>query len=307
MDTATQLLDRLLPRFCGTCGLELPEPGTTCAGCGTLPQVTREEAAERLALPGAITALAAAECRERARRRQDEASADLLEADRVEHMARLQDACDKASGAVLPATAEAVRLAGDLETAQAAEREAIARAEDARANYRAAADADEAARRTRAPASERTETGMRLASAAKVLAGDQAAEAAAVAAREQAERALKAACDRVGAAEDELARAKAGLDDPGRIPRSIVTITMDLARQAQDPSLTDAEKAAVRTHAYALAQMTGAAGDIATHAIERHRQDTEEAAGNRRVITTPLGDGFVAAWPNPLVPPPPTP
>jgi hypothetical protein len=36
------------------------------------------------------------------------------------------------------------------------------------------------------------------------------------------------------------------------------------------------------------------------------RRDGEEAGGHRRVTSTPPGDGFAAAWPNPLVPAPPS-
>jgi hypothetical protein len=74
---------------------------------------------------------------------------------------------------------------------------------------------------------------------------------------------------------------------------------MDLARQAQDPGLTDAEKAAMRTAAAALAALTGAAGDIAGTAVDRHKRDQAEAAGKRPMFTTPATNPVNAGLPTP--------
>jgi len=98
-------------------------------------------------------------------------------------------------------------------------------------------------RLTRAEAAERADARTRLAAAAEVLAEDQEAERAATTARKEAERALAAACDRVSALEKALAAAQRELDEAGRIPL-VYHHHHGHHRQAQDPTLTGAEREA---------------------------------------------------------------
>jgi len=98
-------------------------------------------------------------------------------------------------------------------------------------------------RLTRAEAAERADARTRLAAAAEVLAEDQEAERAATTARKEAERALAAACDRVSALEKALAAAQRELDEAGRIPL-VYHYHHGHHRQAQDPTLTGAEREA---------------------------------------------------------------
>lgn len=190
--TAERLLGELLPSFCASCGERLPAPGEVCA-CGTCPPLTRAEAAARLEQPGMAAMLEARRLRGEALEAQDHVSALLLQADMIEHIDRLQQARDAAAAPIAGVRAEVARLGKDLKRAQGREREAAARAEDARGNFAAAALAEESARRMFAPAAERTDALVKMNAAASVLEGDQGALQGAAAVRLQAENDLAAA------------------------------------------------------------------------------------------------------------------
>lgn len=300
--TAEELLDSLLQRFCTECGEDLPGAGQPCPACGALPQVTREEAAERLARPGAVAMVAATRLRAEVRRRQEQNSQDLRRADLLEHTARLEAACDEAAGKLPPLRAEAARHAGELETAQAREREAMAAEADSRANYTKAAKAEERARRTKKDAATRTEALMRLNAAAPVLEADQAALRAATAERERVEAALAAACQRVEQAQAQLRAAGEAVAGPGRAPKSMLTLAMDLTRQALSGDLLPVEQSLVRGLGLALANVTGARETIAAKAVEQAGAEKEERVRNMPAFLRQLPDGSYATEPNPFSP-----
>jgi hypothetical protein len=297
--TVEELLGELLPRFCEACGEGLPAPGEQCGTCGTLPQVTRAEAEQRLAQPGAVAAVRAAQLRQEVQRERERLRGLLRQADLTEHVARLEAARGEVA-ARLPAARElAARAKHESKRAHGREREAARRAEDSRVNFKRCADAEEAARRTGAGAAIRTEALMRMNAAAPVLEADQAAHRGATSERERAEQALTAARAHASALEEELAAAQRAVDEPGRAPKSVVTLALDLVHQAQLEDLTEAERAWVRAYGAAVAALSGAGEDIAARAVELHKGAQEEAARSRPMLTTPAGPGQVAAWPNP--------
>jgi hypothetical protein len=182
---------------------------------------------------------------------------------------------------------------------QGREREAAQREADARANFGAAANTEEAARRTGADAATRTEALVKMNAAASVLQGDQGALQGAAAVRQQAADALTAARARLAALEAELVAAQHAVDNPGRPPRSAVTLTMDLPRQVLSGDLTEAEQAVVRSLGEALASYSGAAADIAERAADAARREQEDRERKRAVFLQPLGGGTWGAAANP--------
>jgi hypothetical protein len=48
-------IDETLPSWCRGCGRSLPRPGTQCPECSTWPDITREEQARALSVPGELT------------------------------------------------------------------------------------------------------------------------------------------------------------------------------------------------------------------------------------------------------------
>jgi hypothetical protein len=297
--TVDQLLGALLGKFCEACGEALPAPGEQCAACGALPQITRAEATERLAQPGAAAAVQAAQLRQEAQQEWERLRGLLRQADMLEHTAGLEAKHDEVASRLPAARKEAHRAEREARRAHGREREAAGRAEDSRVNFTRCADAEEAARRTGASAAVRTDALMRVNAAAPVLEADQATHRAATTERERADQALTTACARVSALEDELAAAQQAVDNPGRAPKSVVTLGLDLVFQAYSDDLTEAEQECVRGYAAGLAAHTGAGEGIAARAVALHEQSAEQAARDRPMLATPIGPGQVAAWPNP--------
>lgn len=298
--TAERLLGELLPSFCASCGEVLPAPGEVCASCGTCPPITRAEAAARLEQPGVATMLEARRLRGEAREAQDHVSALLLQADMLEHIDQLEQARDAAAAPIAGVRAEVARLARDLKRDQGREREAAGRVEDARGNFTAAANAEEAARRTHAPAGVRTDALVKMNAAASVLEGDQGALQGAAAVRVQAENDLAAARARLASLEAGLQAAQHALDNPGRPGRSPVTLTMDLARQILAGDLDPAEQAFVRSLGEALAGFSGASEDIASRAVANAERERADRYRRQPAYARPRGDGQVDVIANPI-------
>jgi hypothetical protein len=148
-------IDETLPSGCGGCGRSLPRPGVQCPGCGTWPDVTRQEQATALAVPGELTSHRA----DAAERRALELLQAFLAAAAVPDRLRKQAEIEQRQAEVQEAL-EAV----SLDHAQASQRLAEALAEEATAKvpleectgrYDAARAALETAERTMAgPAAE---------------------------------------------------------------------------------------------------------------------------------------------------------
>ena len=291
---AQELLDALLPGFCEGCGEQLPEAGMPCAACGTVPQMTRAEAAERLAQPGAIAVLEAARERGEARRLADEAAAHYAAADMIEHADRLERTRDEAAALIPPARGEAMRLARELRKAQARELEAQAREEDARRNFATLDNAEEAARRCGAGAAARTRALVDRNAAAAILEGDQAALRTATAVREEAERAAAATRAKVAALDAALKKAQQAADNPGWPGRSVITLAADLPRHVMAGDLTESEQAVVRALGEALAGYTGAATGIARRAAEIAVREHEDRDKRSARFLRPAGNGATA-------------
>jgi hypothetical protein len=239
--TLDEAVDIVLDGACAACGAALPRPGEPCGTCGNLPPVTRPEATEALAAPGAVLAAdavrehgggdaAAAALRKQALERQKEASDLLTAADRAEHVAMLERkrrAAQDQLGAALAAQEQATAAAC---AARGTGRVALEFLRDAQENHRLAAPAEETARRCRARAQAQSDALTTLQNAATVLNRAQAEDAAATAAVQAAEQAL-------ASAQAEVERREAGRDDaarrvqtPGRIPVSRERMAMDLFR-----------------------------------------------------------------------------
>jgi hypothetical protein len=295
---AQDLLEDLLDRHCTACGEALPQPGQPCA-CGAVPRVTRAEAEERLAKPGAVAVIRAARIRMDVRKRQQQDAAALREADMIEHVSRLEMARDEAAAKLPGPKAEAARLARGLDKARARERDAAAQEDDARANHKRTADAYEAARRTRADAAARTAALTLANTSATVLQADESAHQAAISVREQAEAVLAAARVRVSGLEEAAAAAERALTSPGRPPKSVVTLTMDLLGQIRSGDLTEAEQAWIRHLGGAVAGFSGAGDDIAGRAVELAERERRDSESKRALFLQPLGGGNFGAVANP--------
>lgn len=300
-ETAERLLDTLLPGFCADCGEPLPAPGGLCGACGAVPPITRSEAAARLGQPGALATLEAARLRREARQLQEQVSALLLQADMTEHADRLTQARDEAAAPISAARSEVARAGKELKRAQGREDEAAQRVEDSRENFRGAALAEEAARRTFAPAAERTAALVKMNAAGSVLQGDQGALQGAAVVRQQAADAVGAARIRLAGLEADLKAAQAALDSPGRPPRSAVTLTMDLARQVLAGDLEPGEQAFVRSLGEALAGFSGAAEDIASRAVANAERERREGFRKSPAYLRPRGNGQVDVIANPAL------
>ena len=275
--TAERLLGELLDTHCTGCGEALPAPGEPCTACGAVPGVTRAEATERLARPGAVAMIDASRLRREAQQGLARVRGLLAEADMTEHAAALECRRDEIATALAAARELAEQRTRDLAEARDREAAAVQAEEDSRARYGRLTDALEAAQRTRADFNTRTEARMRLNAAGPELEADQALLREAVTARDTAHQALAAAQAALRGVEAELAAAQAAVYTPGWAPKSVVTLGLDLVHQAQLPDLTEDEQTVVRAYGTALAAMTGAGEDIAARAIELH----DKGEGNR--------------------------
>ena len=242
---------------------------------------------------GVAAMLEARRLRGEAREAQDHVSALLLQADMIEHIDHLEQARTPPRPRSRGYGPKAARLAKDLKRAQGREREAAGRAEDARSNFTGAAQAEEAARRTHAPAAERTDALVKMNAAASVLEGDQGALQGAAAVRVQADNDLAAARARLASLEAGLQSAQHALDNPGRPGRSPFTLTMDLARQILAGDLDPAEQAFVRSLGEALAGFSGASEDIAARAVANAERERTERYRRQPAYARPRGDGQV--------------
>jgi hypothetical protein len=120
-----QVLDETLAPGCGGCGRSLPKPGTRCPSCGAFPDLTREEAARELAMPGELA-------RHRADAAEREAQAlmfQFTEAARIPYRLRKLAELEEEAAGVQAGLAEAVAR-------REAAREALAAAEAAEAAVR---------------------------------------------------------------------------------------------------------------------------------------------------------------------------
>jgi hypothetical protein len=188
-----EVLDRICPADCPACGAELPRPGVECAACGELPGLLRAEAAEQLAVPGALAAKAAGLHRREARRLLDAQIGELLEADRVVYIDQLQQAADQAGAALTAAIARRDQAEAGLKAPGAAEKraaDALAEAAGTQRDYDLQLRKDERYKRgTKTIVEARRKAEL----AGEEVVTRRSALTAATAAREEADRALSAA------------------------------------------------------------------------------------------------------------------
>src|SRR6202453_998332 len=170
MLTVEEVLDQALAKECPSCGSALGQPGTQCLSCGSLPEMTREEAAEQLAVPGVLEKLHAEKLREEARQWQLLIEQKLTEADRIVLKGQLhvrleqaQERLQKAQEGLNKAGEGLAEAIGKLDDAVAPVREAEAFTERARRN-------EEASMRTKQPTEVQVEASWRLTKAEGILA-----------------------------------------------------------------------------------------------------------------------------------------
>ena len=302
MITAEQVLNEELAAFCGSCGQELPEPGQPCAGCNWLPPIVRAEAAERLARPGAVAAFEAARLRREAEREIDRVRGLLREADMIVYQDGLEQERDAKAAELPPARAVVKRRKAELAKARDAVKGAEAAVEDSLSNYNQHADAWAAADKGKKSAAVRTLALAALNAAGPVLEADQAALRGAVAEQEAAGQAVDAAQRVVDRLESELAGRREAAGNPGRAPKSAITLTLDLAHQAQSDNLTEPEQDWLRNLGAALAAYTGAADLIAGLAIKRDAEEKAASFREQPMYAQPgAGDGHLTAIANPAL------
>ena len=271
-------------------------------GVRTLPEVTGPELAEHLDGPRALAAVQAAAYRAEATQLQDAMLAKHLEADRVLHLAALEDRRSRAQAELEVAVAQRREKTAPLKAAQRAEAKAAAELEKARGEHADVGKAEETARRMRAGVSAETEAALRLRLATDVLARYEREHAQAVAVRDAAQRDLDAAADRVTqmeAARDTVARAVA---EPGRVPVSLETLSADLLRLLVSGALDPVEVTMARVPVEWLAGVTGYAAALEADTRRRQREEDEEAARTQPVVLQQGQTGVVTAMGNPFAP-----
>ncbi len=273
-------------------------------GVRTLPEVTGPELAEHLDAPRALAAVQAAKLRGEAGALQDQMLAKHLEADRVLHLASLEDRRSRAQAELEVAVAQRREKTAPLKAAQRAEAKAAAELEKARGEHADVGKAEETARRMRAGVSAETEAALRLRLrlATDVLARYEREHAQAVAVRDAAQRDLDAAADRVTqmeAARDTVARAVA---EPGRVPVSLETLSADLLRLLVSGALDPVEVTMARVPVEWLAGVTGYAAALEADTRRRQRDEDEESARTPPVVLQQGRTGVVTAMGNPFAP-----
>ena len=271
-------------------------------GVRTLPEVTGPELAEHLDAPRALAAVQAAKLRGEAGALQDQMLAKHLEADRVLHLASLEDRRSRAQAELEVAVAQRREKTAPLKAAQRAEAKAAAELERARGEHGDVAKAEETARRMRAGVAAETEAALRLRLATDVLARYEREYGEAKAVRDAAQRDLDAAADRVTqmeAARDTAARAVA---EPGRVPVSLETMSADLLRLLVSGALDPVETTMARVPVEWMAGITGYAAALEADTRRRTREEDEEAARTQPVVLQQGQTGVVTARSNPFAP-----
>jgi hypothetical protein len=203
----SQALDEELPRYCGECGVELPQRGAQCAGCGALPEVTRAELEEVLSEPGRLARIEADRLRGEGDALIQEGKARHLQAARVLAAAAAETERDAAQDALSVALGDLEQANTVLEDAGRAEAGAAAQLAEADGNHRQAIQAEEAARRLRKGPAAETDALARLNAATDVLARYRAPAEAAANVRQAAAGRVAAAEGNVAACQDAYDRA----------------------------------------------------------------------------------------------------
>ena len=189
------------PKFCTSCGQELPEAGGMCPAC---PHVDAQRRAVMASYFGQMQA--------------------LRDIDTAEHAAELRVRADMARAEHAQAAESSAVLEEAVKTALAAERKAADRARASVQYHQKTVTAEHRARRDRVSPEARTEALMRMRAAADVARGDQAAAEGARAARASAEHRLAEHRARVAVLEDAAVGAERAADNPpARVPPSIWT------------------------------------------------------------------------------------
>ena len=292
----------LLDRACRECGTALPSPGDPCPACGVLPAVTGPELAEHLDGPRALAAVQARALRQEASVLQDQMLAKHLEADRVLHLAALEERRSRAQAELEVAVAQRREKTAPLKSAQKAESKALAALEQAGAEHAELARAEETARRMRAGVTAESEAALRLRLATDVLARYQREHQAAVSAREAAQRDLDAAAGRVSQMEEARDTAARAVAEPARIPVSLETMSADLLRLLVSGALDPVETTMARVPVEWMAGVTGYAGALEADTRRRQREEDEEAARTQPVVLQRGQTGVVTARSNPFAP-----
>lgn len=290
----------LLGRECGACGTALPAPGEPCGACGWIPEMTAPELTEDLAGPRALAAVEAAKLRAEAGELRGRMLVKYMDADRVLHMARLEERRALAQAALADGLEGQAKLEAPLKAARKKEERAARELTSAAEDHARIQHAEELARRMRHGLEAETAAALRLAAAGEVLQRYQAALTEAVGRRQAAENALTAARERVGQLERIRDEAVADVENPGRIPRSAETVTADPVRLLLTGQLDEAETLMAQIPARFLAAMTGLTEDIEAQARQRLKDEQERERRDKPLHLQALGNGAVSATANPL-------
>ena len=162
-------IDDTLPSGCGGCGRSLPRPGLQCPQCHAWPDITREEQAALLSVPGELTLHRADLAESRA--------LDLLQAftaasavpDRLRKHAEIERTQAEVQEMLAFVAGEHAAASGRLTAALEAEAEPKRLLDEALEVYQAARAALEAAERTMAGPRAEVEAGVAIARAEPVL------------------------------------------------------------------------------------------------------------------------------------------
>ncbi|WP_405844638.1 hypothetical protein [Streptomyces sp. NBC_01518] len=213
--------------------------------------------------------------------KQQEASALLDQADRIEFTAQLKHGASELEQPLVDAQAEEQRLEVALTGAVQAERDADDRSRAAADNARQATDAERRAAKDHADPATQTEALVRARAAADVATRAQAAHEGATAQRRSIEGQLAAARQATARAEERRDLAAQLADNPPRVPASAWTLTLDgVRRLLMGPQMPDSDRGVVTLFVRDAARKLGLDREFANAALAEREREVQARANS---------------------------
>ncbi|MER6329244.1 hypothetical protein ABT298_07880 [Streptomyces sp. NPDC001034] len=213
--------------------------------------------------------------------KQQEASALLDQADRIDYAAKLKAAVAELEQPKEQAAQEEKRLEAALTNAIRDERDAEDRARDAAENARQAADAEKRAAKNHADAATQTEALLRARAAADVASRARATAEGATTHRRSVESQLDAARQVTVRAEERYELAAQVADNPPHVPASEWTLTLDgVRRLLMGTQLTESDRGIVSLFVRDASRKLGLDREFANAALAKREQEVEARANS---------------------------
>ena len=213
--------------------------------------------------------------------KQQEASALLDQADRIEFTTQLRQEAAELEQPLVDAQAEEQRLLAALTDAVQAERDADDRSRAAADNARQAADAERRAAKDHADPATQTDLLVHARAAADVATRAQAAHEGATAQRRSLEAQLVASRQATAHAEERRDLAAQLADSPPHIPASEWTLTLDgVRRLLMGPQLPEADRGVVTLFVRDAARKLGLDREFANAALAEREREVQARANS---------------------------